>query len=220
MAGQNARFGGLCGLSVDATGNVYVADGANHTIRRISGGLTVTTIAGWAGQEGSTNGVGSSARFRGPYGITVGPSGNVYVADSGNHTIRKISPSAAVSTVAGVAGSFGSTDGTGSEARFRSPMGLAADSTETVYVADSSNNTVRKVTPAGVVSTRAGSAGGGSGSVDGTGSSARFNEPRGVAVDAGGNIYVADQRNHTIRKVSSDRSVTTFAGLARAAWQC
>src|SRR5437667_73792 len=132
---------------------------------------------------GSVDGMGSSARFAGPSGVAVDSAGNIYVADYGNHTIRKVTPAGVVTTLAGVAGSSGSADGTGSDARFNGPLGVAMDSADNVYVADSGNNTIRKVTPTGVVTTLAGLAGN-LGSTDGTGSAAQFYFPAGVALDA------------------------------------
>ena len=151
----------------------------------------VTTLAGLAGSSGSANGTGSAARFYYPFGVAVDSAGNVYVADTGNNTIRKVTPAGVVTTLAGLAGSSGSADGTGSAARFNYPSGVAVDSAGNVYVADTGNNTIRKVTPAGVVTTLAGLAGS-PGSADGTGSAARFYYPHGVAVDSAGNVYVAD----------------------------
>jgi MYXO-CTERM domain-containing protein len=163
---------------------------------------------------GSADGTGTEARFYAPEGVAVDPAGNVYVSDTGNHKIRKISPAGVVSTLAG-AGVSGYADGTGETARFREPSGIAADATGNVYVADWGNHAIRKITPAGVVTTFAGS-GGVLGNADGTGSAARFQLPSGVAVDAAGNVYVADTLNHTIRKITSAGVVTTLAGLAEA----
>ncbi len=214
--GAAARFNTPLGVAVDASGNVYVADSANDTIRKITAAGVVTTLAGTAGQAGSADGTGAAARFKTPYGVAVDSSGNVYVADTGNDTIRKITPAGVVTTLAGTAGAAGSTDGTGAAARFRNPLGVAVDSSGNVYVADSTNDTIRKITPAGVVTTLAGTAGA-AGSTDGTGAAARFNSPCGVAIDASGNVYVGDQTNDTIRKITPAGVVTTLAGTAGAA---
>ncbi len=135
-----------------------------------------STLAGSLGGFGSTDGTGSAARFNQPYGVAVDANGNVYVADADNHTIRKVTSTGVVTTLAGLASQFGSTDGTGSAARFYYPNSVAVDGSGNVYVADSQNQTIRKVTSTGVVTTLAGSAGL-AGSTDGTGSAARFNSP-------------------------------------------
>src|SRR5439155_1103724 len=140
-------------------------------------------------------------------------SGNVYVVDYGNHTIRKITPAGVVTTLAGLAGNSGSADGTGSAARFNSPSGVATDSSGNVYVADILNSTIRKITPAGVVTTLAGLAGN-TGSADGTGSAAFSYTTLFRSTDSSGNVYVADNCNHTIRKITPAGVVTTLAGLA------
>jgi len=210
--GNSARFSGPRGVAADAAGNVYVADTENHTIRKITPGGTVTTLAGLPGASGSADGVGLAARFSEPRGVAVDGAGTVYVADMGNHTIRQITPAGLVSTVAGSAGLTGSADGTGSDARFYHPEGVAADSAGSVYVADTWNHTIRKIAPGGVVSTLAGLAGS-YGSTDGTGSGARFYQPQGITVDSGGQVYVGDTGNQTIRKITAGGVVSTLAGL-------
>jgi hypothetical protein len=211
--GNAARFNNTQGVAVDGAGSVYVADYLNHTIRKISPSRAVSTLAGLAGAGGGADGTGNAARFNFPYGVTVDGAGNAYVADSGNNTIRKVTPSRIVTTLAGLPGSFGSADGTGTDARFGFPVSAAVDNTGNVYVTDSSNHTIRKITPSRVVTTFAGLAGV-AGSADGTGGSARFNNPSAVAVDNAGNVYVADRGNHTIRKITPSRAVSTYAGLA------
>jgi sugar lactone lactonase YvrE len=211
--GGAARFDAPEGVAADSAGNVYVADTWNHTIRKLTPGGVVTTLAGLAGTQGTADGMGSAARFYWPEGVAVDSAGNVYVADTDNFTIRKVTPGGLVTTLAGLAESQGSADGTGSVARFNGPSGVAVDSAGNVYVADTVNCTIRKVTSDGVVTTLAGLAGT-QGSADGTASVARFNYPQGVAVDSAGNVYVADTANHTIRKVTPGGVVTTLAGLA------
>ncbi len=211
--GSAARFYGPSGVAVDSAGNVYVADTWNDTIRKVTPGGLVTTLAGLAGSSGTNDGTGSAARFNYPYGVAADSAGNVYVADTYNDTIRKVTPGGAVTTLAGLAGTSGSADGTGSAAQFSYPSGVAADSVGNVYVVDIDNSTIRKVTPGGVVTTLAGRAGI-PGSADGTGSAARFYWPWGAAVDSAGNVYVADSGSSTIRKVTPGGVVTTLAGLA------
>jgi sugar lactone lactonase YvrE len=279
-----ARFSSPQGVAIDGAGNVYVADSLNHTIRKISPAGMVTTLAGTAGQSDSIDGTGSAARFASPKGIAVDGIGNIYVADTFNDTIRKITPDGATLTLAGGPGLNGPADGIGNVARFSSPQGIAVDGSGNIYVADEVNQTIRKITPgwvmaapppiaagrngsapaagAGnatrfnlacgvtvdgsgtvyvgddsaavdssgnvylgngnaarkispgwVVTTLAGSAGQ-SGSADGKGSDARFNNPQGLALDGSGNIYVGDKDNDTIRKITPDGVVTTLAGSA------
>lgn len=216
--GTSASFFYPGGVAVDTVGNVYVADTYNNTIRGITQAGVVTTIAGNPGQIGSADGVGSTASFYFPSSIAVDNAFNLYVADTYNHTIRKITAGGTVTTIAGSAGYYGSVDGTGSTARFWAPSGVAVDASGNVYVADMFNDTIRQISPAGVVTTLAGSAGQ-AGSADGTGSAARFDEPGDVAVDSLGNIYVADTSNQTIRRItpalvngSTNWVVTTIGG--------
>jgi sugar lactone lactonase YvrE len=209
--GIDARFDGPAGVAVDSAGNIYVADVDNFTIRKITPAGVVTTLAGTAGMFGSADGTGAAARFSFTQSVAVDSAGNVYVADSFNFTIRKVTPTGVVTTLAGTAGMPGSVDGIGAAARFSSPDGVAVDSASNVYVAD--DPTIRKVTPAGVVTTLAGSADA-MGSADGTGADARFLIPNSLAVDSAGNVYVADEFNFTIRKVTPTGVVTTLAGTA------
>jgi uncharacterized delta-60 repeat protein len=213
---SQARFDGPYDVALDGAGNVYIADTNNHTIRKLTPGGTVTTIAGVPGVPGSTDGQGAFARFTFPNALAVDGAANVYVADTSNHTIRKITPAGVVSTFAGFAGAAGSSNGTGSAARFRYPYGLAASSAGTLYVADTANHTIRQITSDGQVTTVAGLTGA-PGSSDGTGAQARFNAPRGMAVDSAGNLYVADENNSTIRKITPTGVVTTLAGWPGAA---
>jgi hypothetical protein len=213
--GATARFNSPFGVAVDGSGNVYVADYGNSIIRKITPAGVVTTLAGTAGATGSADGTGAAARFAYPSGVAVDGSGNVYVADYGNSIIRKITPAGVVNTLAGTADATGSADGTGAAARFKNPSGIAVDGSGNVYVADYGNSIIRKITPAGVVTTLAGTAGA-YGSADGTGAAAQFRMPQGVAVDGSGNVYVADTNNCTIRKITPARVVTTLAGAVGA----
>ena len=172
---------------------------------------TFTTFAGAAGVLGSADGTGAASRFSSPSGVVVDASGNLYVADTGNSTIRKVTPAGVVTTIAGAAGITGIADGTGAGAQFKYPQGIAVDASGNLYVADTGNNTIRKVTPAGVVTTIAGTAGI-TGSANGTGPAAQFNSPLGVAVDASGNVFVADSFNYIIREITPAGVVTTPVG--------
>jgi len=211
--GTNARFFNPSAVAVGPSGNIYVADGGDHTVRMVTAGGVVTTLAGSPGRAGSTDGSGSGALFLYPYAVAVDGSGNVYVADSGNQNIREITAGGSVSTLAGTVGVAGSTDGTAAAALFNLPQGIAVDASGNIYVSDSNNSTIRKIGAGGVVTTLAGSPGQ-TGSADGLGSSARFNAPVGLAVDVSGNIYVADFGNSTVRKVTPAGSVSTLAGSA------
>ncbi len=186
-------------VAVDSAGNVIIADTGSHTIRRIAAGGGITTVAGLAGSLGNSDGTGPAARFSAPEGVAVDGTGNIYVADTGNHTIRKITPAGAVSTFAGQAGMSGTSDGIGAGARFQFPSDLALDGSGNLYVADTDNHTIRKVSPAGATGTVAGQPGV-NGSADGVGTSARFYFPTGIAVDTAGDVYVADTNNDTIRE--------------------
>ena len=209
--GAAARFKNPRGVAVDGVGNVYVADTDNHVIRKVTPGGVVTTLAGTAGSSGSVDGTGAAARFNYLRGVAVDGDGNVYVADTDNHVIRKVTPGGVVTTLAGTAGSSGSVDGTGAAARFNYLRGVAVDGVGNVYVADSQNNLIRKVTPGGVVTTLAGTAGS-YGSENGTGADARLGNVYGVAVDGDGNVYAGDEYNGTVRKVTPGGVVTRLAG--------
>ncbi len=214
--GAAARFNGPASVAVDSSGIIYIADSSNHIIRKVTSAGVVTTLAGTAGVSGSADGTGSAARFNAPSGIAVSGLGTVYVADTYNHIIRVISPEGVVTTLAGLAGNTGSTDATGSAARFLYPYGIALDSGGTVYVADTFNHTIRRVTGAGVVSIYAGTAGA-RGTANGAGVAARFAYPFAIAVDSTGNLYVADSFNHAIRKIDTGANVTNLAGTSGTA---
>lgn len=216
IAGSNdgpadtARFLTPGGLATDSAGNVYVADIPDCTIRKITPDGFVTTIAGSPGQPGSADGNGSSARFYGPTAVAVDQAGNVFVVDNSNGTIRKIAPNGDVSTIAGTAGRHGSNDGTGADVTFDGLRAIAVDSVGNIYVTD--NSAVRKITPAGVVSTLAGVVGS-VGFVNGGGGVARFSGAHGLAVDRTGRIYVADSQNNAIR-ISSPGPVAQMLNVS------
>ena len=214
--GTNARFFAPQGIAIDTAGNLYVADTANATVRSISAAGAVNALAGSVTNFNSFDGTGASAQFYQPEGLAVDPGHNVYVTDAWNHTIRKISPAGVVTTLAGLARYYGAADGTNSQARFNRPAGLALDAATNLFVADSLNHTIRKITPDGTVSTIAGLAGVW-GSADGTNRDARFYRPRGIIVVDPTNLLVMDSGNQLLRKISGSGTnwvVSTVAGLA------
>jgi sugar lactone lactonase YvrE len=247
------------GLALDAAGRVYVADTGNHTIRRVTSAGAVSTFSGTAAVQGSADGIGAAASFFGPSGVATDIAGTLYVADKGNRSVRivtsggtvstlsltgggfdpqarpqgiavdrqgnvyvsdsggaifKVTPAGVVSTLAGTLGQVGSADGLGATATFNLPAGIATDPAGNLFVADSGNATIRKITTVGDVVTVSTFAGlpASTGSNDGSGSSARFAQPWGLATDDVGNVYVVDRANNNVRKVSFTGAVTTLAG--------
>lgn len=211
--GSAARFNGNGGVAFDSAGNLFVSDWDNHVIRRITPAGVVSTFAGTAGAAGSTDGTGAAARFSNPNGLAIDAADNVYVVDWGNHTLRKITPAGVVSTLAGSPGVPGSADGTGAAARFSTPGAVAVDAAGNLYVTDMFNHAIRKVTPAGNVSTLAGTLGL-SGTVDAVGSAARFEQPAWIASTADGTLFVVSATGDTVRRVSSSGAVSTVVGVA------
>jgi streptogramin lyase len=212
---SDTRFDTPCGIAIAPNGDLYVSDTGNHTIGRIAPAGSVTTIAGTAGQSGFADGLGTAARFNSPLGLAVAADGTIFVADSGNHLVRAISPARAVTTLAGRAETWGTEDGSGSNARFNGPLGVAISSDGEIFVSDSNNHTIRKITRAGNVTTWAGVPGT-DGSTDGPGLEAAFSKPAELTFDKRGNLFVADSFNHLVRKISPDGKVSTVTGLAGA----
>jgi len=212
--GAAAIFFTLRGMVLDSAGNAYVTD--LHSIRRITPAGVVTTIAGVWNQPGFIDDSGALARFNTPSGIAIDAAGNLYVADTRNSAIRRITPAGAVTTVAG--GTFGTGDGTGSAARFTFPLGIAVSGTD-LYVADTIQEgsvqgvgnlcQIRRITAAGVVTTLSGPSCGGA---DGPAATATFDLPWGMVADASGNVFVADRT--TVRRISAAGAVSTVAGSA------
>ncbi|PPU06487.1 NHL repeat-containing protein [Xanthomonas arboricola] len=204
----DARFADPYGLAIDPHGALYIADGGdNNRIRRLLDNGSVQTVAG--GQEGFADGVDAAAEFNTPSGIAFDTAGNLYIADTGNHAIRKRTPHGVVTTLAGD-GSAGFRDGAAAQARFNGPIGVAVDAQGRVYVADTYNDRIRVIAPDGQVSTLAGGAL--PGMADGVGDQARFDTPTDLKVDAHGVVWVADMRNDAIRRIAPDSSVSTLIG--------
>jgi sugar lactone lactonase YvrE len=205
-AGMQARFDDPYGIAVADDGTRYVADaGDNNRIRRIAVDGTVSTLAG--GNEGFADGAGAAAAFHTPSGLALDGEGNLYVADTGNHAIRKVSPQGIVTTIAGT-GEAGFRDGPARQAQFNGPIGVAVDGRGRVHVADTYNDRIRVISRDGQVTTLAGSDM--PGFLDGTGTQARFDTPTAVAVDATGVVWVADLRNDAIRRIESHGGVSTL----------
>ena len=214
--GTSASFNYPTGVVVDKNSTyLYIADKINNVIRKISltSPYAVTTFAGTSSAGSADNATGTSATFNNPEGIAINGGDTMYIADRLSNKIRRITPAGAVSTFAG-SGTAGSTDASGTLASFNNPTGLVLDAAGNVYVADFGSNKIRKISPAGVVSTLAGS--GTASSVDGLGTAATFNGPHGLTIDKFGNLYVADQTGNKIRKVTPTGLVTTIVGTGVA----
>jgi len=204
--GAAATFSGLWGVAfARAAGTVYVTDVGGSTIRKITPAGVVTTLAGAPGASGSADGTGAGAAFRQPTGLAVDAAGTLFVADTGNHTIRKVTPGGAVTTLAGTAGTAGHADGPGAAATFRRPMGLALDGSGNLFVADFGNGAVRRITPLGQVTTLA--------VRDGKGAPVRFVTPAGLAADGAGNLYLADSFAGMVLKITAEGVVSTLVGV-------
>jgi prepilin-type N-terminal cleavage/methylation domain-containing protein len=205
--GVTAQFNGPGNVAVDAAGNIFVSDNSNHRIRKISSTGNVSTLAG-SGTGGYVDGSAGSAQFCYPEAINLDPAGNLYVADNWNHRIRKVSTGGAVSTVADSPGSTSAY--CPGPSQFQNPQGVSVDRSGTLYVADTSHNQIKKISPTGVVSTFAGT--GTAGFADGAATSAQFNQPGGVVVASSGAVYVADGKNCRIRMITPAGVVSTLAG--------
>ena len=209
--GTDPQTGGLAllyypsHLAADAQGNIYVADSENDKIRKITPSGTMTTLAG--STLGYEDGAGAVAKFRKPTILTIDVHGNLYVGESDGLRIRKITPDGTVTTIAGN-GTAGLVDGVGSSAQIDIPAGLAVDPQGNIYFTQLNFNGIRKISPSGVVSTFVGSQT--AGYAEGTGIAARFNQPFGLVCDATGYLYVSDNQNARIRRISPDGGVTTF----------
>ena len=206
-SGSGSFMAGIVkGICVDLAGNVYV-NGVNKIIKLTQSGVESAFAGSYIGY-GSNDGIGTFAKFYQPSGLCIDSVGNIYVADTNNHRIRKISPVGVVTTLAG--SNQGYADGIGTAAQFNSPNGVCIDSVGNVYVADTNNNRIRKITPAGLVTTLAGSL---DGYADGIGTAALFGYvTEGVCTDITGNVYVVDNGNGKVRKITPAGIVTTLAG--------
>lgn len=210
-AGAGAEFGGLVGIAADVAGDVYVADRGNHAIRKITPGGQVTTLVATAADRTHRDNAWPGADFPDLSGIALDRSGRIYVVDNAGSTVSELDGAGVARTFAGAPKAWGHADGDVAFASFMGAVGIATDGAGNLYVADSANCTIRKITPDRMVSTLAGSAEF-CGHADGLGDAARFASPHGIAADGAGNVYVSDADSHTIRKITPEGRVTTLAG--------
>lgn len=210
----NAQLNNPHGVAVDGAGNVYVADSPNHRIRKISPAGIITTVAGTGTAGYNGDGIpATSARLAYPKGVEIAPDGSLYIGDANNHRIRRVDASGEITTVAGsgVAG-FSGDGGPATLARLNFPRNVAFDAAGNFYIADNDNYRVRRVDTSGVITTVAGTGVAGYSGDGGPATSAQLNQVRDVAVDGAGNLYIADQVNHRVRRVDPAGTITTFAG--------
>ena len=215
-----AQLGSAVGLALDGSGNLYVADGSNHRIRKIDSQGVITTIAG-TGERGygGDDGPAAEAQLDLPTGLALDGSGNLYVADGRNHRIRKIDSQGVITTIAGTGErGYGGDDGPAAEAQLYFPYGLALDGSGNLYVADSRNHRIRKIDSEGVITTIAGTGEWGYGGDDGPAAEAQLYSPYGLALDGSGNLFVTDAANHRIRKIDSEGMITTIAGTGESGY--
>lgn len=202
------------GLTIDGAGNIYIADDFNHCVRRVTPAGIISTFAGTGVQGYSGDGgPATSAQLNKPYGLTIDRMGNIYIAEYLNHCVRKVTPAGIISTFAGTGvQGFSGDGGPAVSAQLREPTGVIPDGAGNIYIADNSNYRVRKVTPAGIIFTFAGTGVGGYSGDGGPATNAQFYGPTGLTTDGAGNIYISDLVNQRIRRISPSGIISTFAG--------
>ncbi|MFF7991977.1 RICIN domain-containing protein [Kitasatospora xanthocidica] len=207
------------GVVVDSAGILYIADGDNHRVRKVTADGTITTIAG-TGTAGSTgdNGPANKAQLVSPFGVVVDSTGILYIADYDDHRVRKVTADGTITTIAGTGtAGFSGDGGPADQAQLNRPHALVMDSAGSLYIAESGNHRIRKITADGIITTIAGTGTAGSTGDDGPADQAQLNIPTGVVVDSAGTLYIADYGNHRVRKITADGTITTIAGTGTAA---
>ncbi|MEU1409662.1 NHL repeat-containing protein, partial [Streptomyces sp. NPDC005728] len=208
------------GVAMDGAGNLYIAEVSNHRVRKVTPNGIITTVAG-NGQNGfvSDGGPAVATKLNSPYSVAVDGAGNLYIADYGNHRVRKVTPNGIITTVAGNGqNGFVSDGGPAVATKLNYPLGVAVDREGNLYIADQSNHRVRKVTPNGIITTVAGNGQAGFVSDGGPAVATKLHYPWGVAVDQDGNLYIGDRYNHRVRKVTPNGIITTVAGNGQAGY--
>ncbi len=216
-----ASIAGPCDLAFNSSGNAYFTDVNNHVIRKISTTGIITTIAGTgtAGTSGD-GGAATAATLDAPFSIAVSSGGNIYFTDYNQHTIRRVNTAGTITKIAGITGSAGYSGdgGQATAAQLNTPIGLAIDASGNVYFSDVNNNVVRKISTSGIITTIAGNGSAGYSGDGGAATAATLNAPTGLAVDASGNLYIADFVNSVIRKRTSSGIISTYAGTGSAGY--
>jgi trimeric autotransporter adhesin len=213
-AAASAELNYPVGVALDGSGNLYIADTNNNVVRMVTTAGNISTVAGngTAGYTGN-GGAATGAELNGPYGVTVDASGNLYIADTNNNAIRKVTTAGTISTVAGTGTSgYTGNGGPATSAKLSGPAGIAVDASGNLYIADSSNYVIRKVTTVGIISTIAGTGTIGYSGLGSVATSVDLAWPVGLALDASGNLYIADASNSVILKVTPTGTLTTVAG--------
>ena len=214
-----AQFNGIIGLCVDGSGNLYIGDSYNNRIRKVTPSGVISTFAGSGpiggfGTCGGDGGAATNARLYGPGQLTIDGSNSVYFADRLNHCIRKVDPSGVITTIAGTCGTAGYSGdgGAATAAKLSFPNGIVFDVSGNLYIADGSNHAVRKVTPSGIITTIAGDGTLGSTGDGGAATLARLNGPTGISLDGSSNIFISENGQNRIRKISASGTISTYAG--------
>jgi trimeric autotransporter adhesin len=213
-AATAAHLSDPTGVAIDSAGNLLIVDSQNNRIRKVTRKGIISTVAG-NGSSGFSGdgGLAAAAPLRNPTGVAVDSASNLFIADSGNNRICKVTPEGIISTVAGNGASgFSGDGGLATAAKLNKPLGVAVDSAGNLYIADTGNNHIRKVTPEGIIITVAGNGASGFSGDGGLATAAKLNKPLGVAVDSAGNLYIADTGNNLIRKVTPAGIISTVAG--------